>query len=1555
MYTRIMRVIVPMIMGTFLIIGLVLLFGIRASAQQTLAQSHRNAVDQFAGQVYNQVDYSVGDLIALAGGRHATDFARNTLINLSSASIHDSQTQLLGDFSNLLEQYPNYLAIRYVTFNGSVWSEATDYDGTMPAANSGVTLTTFAGDPGLLAALATAPGQVLVTGINFRPMSNASALTQPFLRLWTPVASDSSLNNSIAGAIQLDVQVASVLKYVQSVANTLAASQNGRRVMVADPTGRVLYDTAQPDFDYLGAMEQDQAPTLSGLYPNVAALQPNADPVIAQSSGGSVFSTTPINLAGVTWTAVLIDDEIALASGSNALAFIALVASLLVGVLICWLTGMLLRRTLRPVQRAQTLVGDWSAGHSPELVAESDDEIGQLMTAFQDMAARVQTLQTELEAQQERHTRNLDITARVSRETATLYDMDELLNRAINLICDEFGFYHAQVFMIDDVGANAALVYSHGAVGEQLLQMGHKIPVGSESVIGTVTRTGKPLVVNDTASETGVPHRANPLLPQTRAEMALPLQVGDRILGALDVQSTEPNAFQTDDARTFQILADEIAIALQNARLLIQSEQRVTQIDALNRQLTRTAWEETSRRSGLETVYRYDLLNLEREEPTEKPSFTLPIQIRGETVGEIGATSPEGEFFSEGDHAIMRAVADRVAIAIENARLFEETQNSLAETFTLYQLSRYLNEADTLEDILQAIIVSVMPDASSGQIGVFREYADEGTPSLVEITVDWSREQQSSSLLLVGRQLHCADHALLREMQPSRVSLVTNMARDNRLDDTLREIGAGARAMVLIPFSVRGLWRGVVMIEFPAAREFTEREGRIYGALIGQAGIAIDNRMLLRQNEVALAEIERLYAASRIINMAHNMSDLVRAALHSSGEASLDFELGLFEGEIDETGWSTRVRIVARSEDGEVHTADQVIPFVAEPESPLRRREPSIIRIDTPDAPGAVNVIDYMRARGLRLVVTLPLFSGSQPIAIFNVTSREVNDLSAEDYDVFRALTGQMSVVLQNRRLLEQTEVALDETQRLYAASRSIAAAADSSEVYQAAAVHLATASTSVHRVSVLLAQPSPSPDAPYVEYVHVWTRNPEAASDLREGVRVPRDLIAFPQILPSGTALISDVKEDMSDWSALQALLERGGSASAAIGTIRSRQRWYGVVICESPQPNGFNESYVNFMRAIADQVAIAVESLFSFEEAQMQAQRALALAEAGQLASRMSREFARSLDEVFTRVAQPANYDRWMLALRDESGERLETVVEHMPDEVTDAYAQSAYFDLTSNSTPVVQTYLSQRTILLNAPTHYPGYDQLPPEQQSALGKSVLTPVRLGGEVIGVLLVGRSPRAADLDDSDEQLVSTLAAQVAIAVENQRLLRAAESERERLSSVLASLPAGVLVLDPITYKPVQYNKQVEQLLGRLVTPDQAFTAETYHIYRSGTNMLYQDEALPTSAVQETKELVASDDVAIRLDDGAEVDLLMNAVPILNENGEISAIVAAFQDISALRNLERTLETNLRETVTLYETTRALAEAEEVELGAGSSAGAACHAGSQRRLRAAAR
>src|SRR5690606_7527680 len=130
----------------------------------------------------------------------------------------------------------------------------------------------------------------------------------------------------------------------------------------------------------------------------------------------------------------------------------------------------------------------------------------------------------------------------------------------INLICNTFGLYHAQVFLIDDARMNAVLVYSRGDIGQKLLERQHKLPVGSKSIIGRVTSSGQPVIVNDTLAETvREVHSFNPILADTRSEMALPLQIGKIIIGALHLQSTEANTFRNEDLQTYQLLADQIA------------------------------------------------------------------------------------------------------------------------------------------------------------------------------------------------------------------------------------------------------------------------------------------------------------------------------------------------------------------------------------------------------------------------------------------------------------------------------------------------------------------------------------------------------------------------------------------------------------------------------------------------------------------------------------------------------------------------------------------------------------------------------------------------------------------------------------------------------------------------------------------------------------------------------------------------------------------------------------------------------------------------------------
>jgi hypothetical protein len=225
--------------------------------------------------------------------------------------------------------------------------------------------------------------------------------------------------------------------------------------------------------------------------------------------------------------------------------------------------------------------------------------------------------------------------------------------------------------------------------------------------------------------------------------MGLPLRIGGEVIGALDIQSTVPDVFDEEDLATFSLLADQLAVAIYNARLLSQTEERVREVDRLNRQLTRTAWEGAEQYTDLKRGYRYNLLNVEPDEgETIRHNgeggavVSSPISIRGQVIGTLNAAPGEGQEFTEGDQVILRAVANRVALAIENARLFQETQFSLSETSALYQLSRNLNEANSLEDIIRAIIRSMITEASGGQIWIFDEHPPASGPQWMSLVTD---------------------------------------------------------------------------------------------------------------------------------------------------------------------------------------------------------------------------------------------------------------------------------------------------------------------------------------------------------------------------------------------------------------------------------------------------------------------------------------------------------------------------------------------------------------------------------------------------------------------------------------------------------------------------------------------------------------------------------------------------------------------------------------------------------------------------------------------------
>ncbi len=201
--------------------------------------------------------------------------------------------------------------------------------------------------------------------------------------------------------------------------------------------------------------------------------------------------------------------------------------------------------------------------------------------------ALINEQQQETQVSLENHARDLErritqlqVAAEVARESAALHEVDLLLNQVVELIKERFGFYHAGIFLLDGRGEYAILSAATGQAGQQMLANAHRLRIGEVGIVGFVTATGHHRVTNDVLQDEV--HYKNPLLPDTRAELTLPLKSGQKIIGALDVQSTQPMAFDEQDISILQLIADQIAVAIENAHLFESASRQLDELIALH-------------------------------------------------------------------------------------------------------------------------------------------------------------------------------------------------------------------------------------------------------------------------------------------------------------------------------------------------------------------------------------------------------------------------------------------------------------------------------------------------------------------------------------------------------------------------------------------------------------------------------------------------------------------------------------------------------------------------------------------------------------------------------------------------------------------------------------------------------------------------------------------------------------------------------------------------------------------------------------------------------------
>lgn len=371
-----------------------------------------------------------------------------------------------------------------------------------------------------------------------------------------------------------------------------------------------------------------------------------------------------------------------------------------------YLLGQSLMQSIsQPIVRLITASQQLASGDlSARVSAEGGDELGKVANALNKMAGDIEAEQAvlttrahELEiANQINESRARDLLSinEISRIISSEQRLDILLPLISRLVSDKFNFYHTGIFLVDDNRLFAVLQAANSEGGQRMLNRGHRLELGT-GIVGTVALTGKPRTALDVGAD--AVFFDNPDLPTTRSEMALPLKVGGETIGVLDVQSTRSGEFNENDVNILGILAEQIAIAIENTRLFTKTQQALDEVQALYNQYLQKEWKALQGKtqnvgymqslSGgkplMVPVETDDIRHAVRTGQTlisrsndgmTDPTVIVPIKLRGRIIGVLNIKSAARDReWTRDELNLIQSVTDRLALALENARLFEET------------------------------------------------------------------------------------------------------------------------------------------------------------------------------------------------------------------------------------------------------------------------------------------------------------------------------------------------------------------------------------------------------------------------------------------------------------------------------------------------------------------------------------------------------------------------------------------------------------------------------------------------------------------------------------------------------------------------------------------------------------------------------------------------------------------------------------------------------------------------------------------------------------------
>jgi GAF domain-containing protein/HAMP domain-containing protein len=416
----------------------------------------------------------------------------------------------------------------------------------------------------------------------------------------------------------------------------------------------------------------------------------------------------------------------------------------LIAVALAWVGANRLVKPIRKLAAAAELLGagewDQSTPALKEVQAHNPDEIGLLAGTLAGMAEQLKQTIGQLEQRVAERTQQLEYrslqlqtAAEIARDITLSPDLETLLQGAVDLIGERFGFYNVGIFLVDELGEYAQLKVASGELGARLRQQAIRLRVGQQGMVGYVTRFGQPRLSDDVQLDQL--YVAEPLLADTRSELTLPLRSGPKIIGALDVQSRQPAAFTQDDLNALQTLANQLATAIENVRLVTQVQSALKETNQLIQNQTRQSWDRLIADQGL-LAYEYDLLEVrpvsqsvelaqvDQAAPDQlqedRPGYLkVPVRLRDEVIGTIVLESQDPDHvWSQDEISVVEATASQAGLTVENARLLAESQRRAQREQLAAEVTGRLRASLDMETVLQTAVREISQRLGIAQVEV---------------------------------------------------------------------------------------------------------------------------------------------------------------------------------------------------------------------------------------------------------------------------------------------------------------------------------------------------------------------------------------------------------------------------------------------------------------------------------------------------------------------------------------------------------------------------------------------------------------------------------------------------------------------------------------------------------------------------------------------------------------------------------------------------------------------------------------------------------------------